>query len=177
MSSQIDVKEELDTGGESSRDSSYDLFILALTLLSIFTIVVMLLPVSPQTKEVVFFVDTLDYLQRGGRIGRAAALIGGILQLKPLLRIDEGQVVPWERTRTRKRAKAGLIDFVKGLPAVDKVAALSSSDPAEGDAFADLLAAETGLPRDQVVVAQIGPTVAAHIGPGAMGVAAVEGGA
>jgi DegV family protein with EDD domain len=124
--------------------------------------------------HVVFFVDTLDYLQRGGRIGRAAALIGGILQLKPLLRIDEGQVVPWERTRTRTRALNGLVEFAKGLPAVDRVAALYSSDRGEGAAFADRLAADLALDRDRVVLAQIGPTVAAHIGPGAMGLAAME---
>ena len=124
--------------------------------------------------HVVFFVDTLEYLQRGGRIGRAAALIGGILQLKPLLRIDEGLVVPWERTRTRSRAVNGLIDFAKGLPAVERVAALYSSDRAEGAAFADRLAADLGLAPEQVVLAQIGPTVATHIGPGAMGVAAME---
>jgi DegV family protein with EDD domain len=127
-----------------------------------------------QRHHVVFFVDTLEYLQRGGRIGRAAALISGMLQLKPLLRIDEGQVVPWERTRTRSRALAGQIDVARGLPAIERVAALYSSDRTEGIAFADRIASELSLPREQVVVAQIGPTVATRIGPGAMGIAVVE---
>lgn len=124
--------------------------------------------------HVVFFVDTLDFLQRGGRIARAAALIGGVLQLKPLLRIDEGQVVPWERTRTRSRATAELIDYVAALPSIDRVAALYSSDRTAGLAFADRIASELGLPRERVVVSQIGPIVATHIGPGALGIAAVE---
>ncbi|MCC6315902.1 MAG: DegV family protein, partial [Thermomicrobiales bacterium] len=124
--------------------------------------------------HVVFFVDTLEYLRRGGRIGRAAALIGGVLQIKPLLRVDEGQVVPMERARTRARAVAGLVDFVKTLPRIERVAALYSSDRAAGEALADRIAGETGLPRERLVVSQIGPTVATHIGPGALGVAVVE---
>ncbi|CAA9558394.1 MAG: hypothetical protein AVDCRST_MAG59-2447 [uncultured Thermomicrobiales bacterium] len=127
-----------------------------------------------QRHQVVFFVYTLEYLQPGGRIGRAVALISGMLQLKPMLRIDEGQVVPWERTRTRSRALAGQIDVARGLPAIERVAALYSSDRTEGIAFADRIASELSLPREQVVVAQIGPTVATRIGPGAMGIAVVE---
>lgn len=123
---------------------------------------------------VAFFVDTLEYLQQGGRIGRAAALIGDVLQLKPLLRIDEGQVVPLERTRTRARAIDGLVDFVRGLGAVERVAALYATDPADGDLLARRLREECGLPAERVFATRIGPAVAVHIGPGAMGVAVAD---
>lgn len=123
---------------------------------------------------VAFFVDTLEYLQHGGRIGRAAALIGDVLRLKPLLRIDEGQVVPLERTRTRARAIDGLVDFVRGLGAVEQVAALYATDPADGEALARRLRDECGLPADRVFATRIGPAVAVHIGPGAMGVAVAD---
>jgi DegV family protein with EDD domain len=125
--------------------------------------------------HVLFFVDTLEFLKRGGRIGRAAALIGGLLQLKPLLRVEEGQVVPYERTRTRKRAIAGLADFVQGLPRRDRVCVLYSTDEAAGVALADRLAADLGLDRERIILAQIGPVIASHIGPGAMGIAVFEG--
>jgi DegV family protein with EDD domain len=126
--------------------------------------------------HVVFFVDTLEYLQRGGRIGRAAALVGGLLQLKPLLRVDEGQIVPYERTRTRAKAITGLTDFVRGFPHVERIAAIHVSDPEEAEALADQFAEITSIPRDQVFVTQIGPVIGTHIGPGAMGVALFEGG-
>lgn len=125
--------------------------------------------------QVVFFVDTLEYLQRGGRIGRAAALLGGILQLKPLIRLDEGQIVPYERTRTRSKATQGLVDFAKGLPHVERIASLFSTDRSEGEMLANRLAEARGIPRDQVEVAQMGPVVGVHVGPGALGVAVFEG--
>ena len=126
--------------------------------------------------EIVFFVDTLEFLQRGGRIGRAAALMGGLLQLKPLLRVDEGQVVPFERTRTRSRAINGLVDFARGFPNIERLAAVYVSDRQDAVDLADRLAEVTAVPRDEILVSQIGPVLGTHIGPGAMGVALFEGG-
>lgn len=125
--------------------------------------------------HVVFFVDTLEFLQRNGRIGRAAALIGGLLHLKPLLRVDEGQVVPYERTRTRAKALNGLADFARALPRVDRLSVLYTTSRDDAAVFADRLAGELSLDREQIVLAQIGPVVGSHIGPGAMGVAVFEG--
>lgn len=124
--------------------------------------------------HIVFFVDTLEFLQRNGRIGRAAALIGGVLQLKPILRVDEGQVVPFERTRTRRKAIQGLIDFVRELPHVTRLSALYTGH-GDGDDLADRLAAETGIARAEISVVQLGPVISSHIGPGALGVAVFEG--
>jgi len=124
--------------------------------------------------EVVFFVDTLEYLRRGARIGRAAAAIGEALDLKPLLRIDEGVVVPAERARTRARAIDALVESVRALGRVERVAALHVSDPRDGDALAVRLRDELGLAPEQVIVARIGPGVATHAGPGALGVAVAD---
>ena len=71
-----------------------------------------------------FFCDNLEYLQHGGRIGLAASLVGGLLQLKPLLQIEEGQVVPLDRTRTRAKAIAGLADFAEGFARIDRLGIL-----------------------------------------------------
>lgn len=120
-----------------------------------------------------FFVDTLEYLQRGGRIGRAAALVGSLLQLKPILRVDEGQVVPYERTRTRAKALTGLESFVRGLPRIEKLGVLYTSDPASAlelvERFSDL------VPPDQIIRAQMSPVISTHVGPNAVGVAVFEG--
>lgn len=125
--------------------------------------------------HIVFFVDSLEFLQRNGRIGRAAALIGGVLQLKPILRVDEGQVVPFERTRTRARAIGGLIEFVRSLPSVERISVVYTGEAA-GATFADRLAAETGIAREQIPVVHLGPVITSHVGPGALGVAVFEGG-
>lgn len=125
--------------------------------------------------HLVFFVDTLEYLQRGGRIGKAAAMVGSMLNLKPLLRVDEGQIVPFERTRTRGRARQGLIEFVRGLPRTERLAVVYSTTPEEAEHLAAELSATTLLHRERVVVAQFGPVIGTHVGPGAMGVGVYEG--
>lgn len=122
----------------------------------------------------VFFVDTLEYLQRGGRIGRAAALVGGLLNLKPLLRVDEGQIVPYERTRTRSKAIAGLVDFVRGLPQVERICAMYATTPDDATQLAERLAGATGKSVESIEITQMGPVIGVHIGPGALGVSVAE---
>jgi DegV family protein with EDD domain len=120
--------------------------------------------------QIIFFADTLEYLQKGGRIGRAAAIIGSIISLKPLLRLDEGAVVPHERTRTRSKAIEGLVRFAKDFPHIRQMGALRSGD-ADINALLDRLAAEIpSIPRDRIVVAELSPVIAVHLGPGALGV-------
>jgi DegV family protein with EDD domain len=123
--------------------------------------------------HLLFFVDTLEYLQRGGRIGRAAALAGSVLKLKPILRLDEGQIVPHERTRTRAKAIDGLREFVRGLPHVERLAVLHVTTPVEAEQLAaDLAVAHPGL---EPIVARFGPVVGTHTGPGTLGVSVYEG--
>lgn len=125
--------------------------------------------------HLVFFVDTLEYLQRGGRIGRAASLVGSLLKLKPILRIDEGQVVPFERTRTQRKALEGLRDFVRGFPQIERLAVCYSTTTEEASRLADELGAF--YPRERIILAQFGPVIGTHVGPGAIGVCVFEGGA
>ncbi|MGH2535019.1 MAG: DegV family protein [Thermomicrobiales bacterium] len=123
--------------------------------------------------HLVFFVDTLEYLQRGGRIGRAASLLGSLIQLKPLLRIDEGQIVPFERTRTKARAIEGLKSFVKSFPNIAELAILYSTEQQDAEELADSLT--NAFKRDRIHIAQFSPVIGTHIGPGALGVCVYEG--
>ncbi len=123
--------------------------------------------------HLIFFVDTLEYLQRGGRIGRAAALAGSILRLKPVLRIEEGQVVPHERTRTRARALATIEQFIRSMPRIERLAIVHSSSPDDANRLAESLAPLT--PNEAPLVATLGPAIATHSGPGAIGIVAYEG--
>lgn len=121
-----------------------------------------------------FYVDTLEYLRRGGRIGAAAALLGGALAVKPLLKIQDGKVASLERVRTTTRALARLEELAvlaAGDGEVDVcVAHLASPDRARS--LADRLAArlEDGLAGREVWCVELGAVLGAHVGPGMIAV-------
>ncbi len=122
--------------------------------------------------QVVFFVETLDHLRRGGRIGKAAQLVGGLLQLKPLLRLDEGVIVPFERTRTRSKAIAALEAYVNEAGPIDALSVLYNTTPDDATALASAIGVHT--PEKDVTLSKISPVIATHIGPGVLGVAIKE---
>lgn len=122
--------------------------------------------------QLIFFVETLDHLRRGGRIGKAAQLVGGLLQLKPLLRLDEGVIVPFERTRTRSKAIKALEAYVAEAGPVDSLAVLYNTTPDDAQALANAISVHT--PEKDVMLAKISPVIATHIGPGVLGVAIKE---
>jgi DegV family protein with EDD domain len=124
--------------------------------------------------HVVFSVESVEHLRESGQIGRSAAMIAEALQLKPLLRIDEGQIIPYERARTRNRAIHELADFVCELPAVERCAVLYATNQTDGDRLLTTIAGLTGLPSHRLTVSQIGPAMVAQVGPGALGIAVVE---
>ena len=122
--------------------------------------------------HLVFFVETLEHLRRGGRIGKAAQMVGTLLQLKPLLRVDEGMIVPFERTRTRSRAVKALIEYVAEFGSVEEIGVLYNTTPDEAQQLADSLAVYA--PGKQPVLSKLSPVIAAHIGPDVLGVAIKE---
>lgn len=123
---------------------------------------------------VLLALGALDQLRRGGRVGRSAALIGDLLRLKPLLWIDEGQFVPLERARTHDRAVAGLVEAVAELSRPERVAVLHGGDERFALDLADRLAEATGVEREAMIVARLGPAIVAQTGPDAVGVALRE---
>ncbi|MBU6334264.1 MAG: DegV family protein [Chloroflexi bacterium] len=123
--------------------------------------------------HIVFFVDTVEYLERSGRLGLATAVLGSMARIKPLMLLDDGEIVPYERTRTRAKAIEGLFTFIEDFPSVQEVVALFSTTPEDVDKLLDKV--EPIFPREQVRIAQFGPSIGAYLGPGAMGVAVFEG--
>jgi DegV family protein with EDD domain len=117
-----------------------------------------------------FYVDTLEYLRRGGRIGAAAALLGGALSVKPLLRIEDGRVVNLDRVRTSARALSRMEDLV-GEAAGDQEVDLCVSHLANPDRAADLAARlgerlAANLDGREVWCGELGAVLGAHVGPG-----------
>jgi DegV family protein with EDD domain len=117
------------------------------------------------------YVDTLEYLRRGGRIGAAAAVVGSALSVKPLLHLVDGRLEPLERVRTAGRALARLEELAvreAGDREVD-VAVQHLAAPERAREVADRLAAR--LPKARTVhVGEVGAVVGAHVGPGMLGV-------
>ncbi|MFP4437601.1 MAG: DegV family protein [Chloroflexaceae bacterium] len=126
-----------------------------------------------QHTHVVFFVDTMEYLERGGRLTVAASVLGSMQRIKPLMILDEGEIVPYERTRTRAKAIEGLYTFIEDFPRVQEVVALYSTTPEDIEKLLEKV--EPIFPPERVQAVQFSPSIAAHLGPGAMGVAVFEG--
>ncbi len=117
--------------------------------------------------EILFMVDSLESLRRGGRIGRAASLLGTVLDLKPTLRLVDGEITPLEKTRTRKRAIRNMVERVRQEPGIRRICAAHTGRP--DDASAVLKEFELLLPREEMYITALGPVVATHAGPGVIG--------
>ena len=125
-----------------------------------------------ESSSTLLYVDTLEYLKRGGRVGSAAALIGSALAVKPILTIADGVVVPLERVRTQAKALTRLEAM-----AVEKAGACAGgfdigvqhlASLATATAVAERLA--TALGRDTIPVDEVGAAIGAHVGPGMISV-------
>lgn len=122
-----------------------------------------------------FYVDSLEYLRRGGRIGSAAALLGGALSMKPLLQVADGQVQPWERVRTRAKALARLhtqtVQQAKSWADAGRQVSIAVHHFAWAQQ-ADLAASQLreALPDATVDVVELGAVTAVHTGPGTLAV-------
>ena len=140
--------------------------------------------------SVMFYVDTLEYLRRGGRIGKAGAMLGSALAIKPILGLRDGQIVPLERVRTSSRAIARLEELaVDAAQAAGTAGAADAGgaggngggvdvavhhldSPERAERLAERLRARLG-PGTEVVVVELGAVVGEHVGPGTLAVAVV----
>jgi DegV family protein with EDD domain len=122
-----------------------------------------------------FYVDTLEHLRRGGRIGAAQALLGTALSVKPILHVQEGRIVPLEKVRT----------VSKGIARLEALAVTAAGDGPADVAVHHLAAAErAGLLAErlrarlpevrQFYTSEVGAVVGAHVGPGVLGVVVVR---
>lgn len=126
---------------------------------------------------IVFTIERLDYLEQGGRIGMAQALLGTMLRIKPLLLLEEGEVLPMEKVRTRTMAIDKLADFVDEFAQVKNVVILRSPLDDHTEEVVEVLTGQLGeiLPDHQFPVLEYDPVLASHIGPEALGVLVYEG--
>jgi DegV family protein with EDD domain len=119
-----------------------------------------------------FYVDTLEYLRRGGRIGAAAALLGSALAVKPLLSIRDGRIGPLEKVRTSSRALVRLeelaVSAARDVGGLVDVAVQHLGSPGKAKTIADRL--QDRLHLDAIVLGEVGAVIGAHVGPGMVAV-------
>jgi DegV family protein with EDD domain len=118
-----------------------------------------------------FVLETLEYLQKGGRIGRAQALLGGLLHVRPILTLVDGEVAPKERARTRAKAMERLLElmaeYAQGRP-FGHVSVLHAVSEDVARSLAALIEQRFTL-EHPIVVTEVGPVIGTYTGPGAFG--------
>ena len=113
--------------------------------------------------------DTLEYLEEGGRIGKARAFLGSKLRVTPILGIKEGEVFPFSREHSRARAIDHLYYFATSFSHIDEMAVEDATTPQEADALAKRLKSQ--FPKTKIYRTMVSPVIGAHVGPRVLGVA------
>ena len=119
------------------------------------------------TKLLILF-DTLEYLAKGGRIGKARSILGSILNVKPLLTLKDGEFVPVTQVHSRSKGKEKLLEFIRNAKDIEALAVVYTTTPDEAK---ELAASITAIPKASIIVAQVGSALGVHGGPGALAIA------
>jgi len=113
--------------------------------------------------HVLGLLDTLKYLALGGRIGKVQALLGSVLNKKPMLTIKDGELLPAGRFRSRAKGIDRLFDFVKNAVDVQDLAIVYNTTPDEAQALVGRMASM--FPKERIRLAKLGPALGVHAGP------------
>ncbi|MDU5260817.1 MAG: DegV family protein [Clostridium celatum] len=125
-----------------------------------------------ENSKFIFVPETLEYLKKGGRIGGAAALFGSLLQIKPILTVEDGKTTVFTKVRTKKKAIDKIVNTVLEQNSKTPIKGLivhHINCESEGEELANRLKSTLGL--DSIKIQSIGPIIGLHVGPGSIGVA------
>ena len=117
--------------------------------------------------------DTLEYLRRGGRVGKAQALMGSLLKINPILGIKDGEAYPFGKVRGRAQAIDYLYDFVGSFPHISRLAVEHATTPDEAEMLINRL--DSLFPKERIYTSRVSPVVGAHVGPHVIAVSLLEG--
>lgn len=117
--------------------------------------------------RVICVVDTLTYLERGGRIGKARALLGSLLNVKPILQLKDGEVVPLGRARGRPQALNRLVELLERDGRVSQLAIMHGAASADAEKLRERVA--SNYPGLDILLTEIGAVLGTHTGPGVIG--------
>tara|TARA_B100000686_G_C16603769_1_gene870066 strand:+ start:281 stop:1126 length:846 start_codon:yes stop_codon:yes gene_type:complete len=116
--------------------------------------------------------DTLEYLEKGGRIGKARSLIGGLLKIRPILRVEDGEIGQFSKARSRNMGMMKLEEAVRELGKLDDIAIVYSTDGSDAEELAATV--KDLLPSDKSpYLTRVGPVIGTHAGPNLVAIAAI----
>jgi DegV family protein with EDD domain len=131
---------------------------------------------AQQHSGVVFAVDTLDFLHRGGRIGGGKRFLGTVLNIKPILEVRDGRVEALESVRTRKKAINRLVEIVdERINGQTPIHLATLHANAESEAIDLLKIAKKRLGAEETILSEVSPVIGTHAGPGTVGLAYMAG--
>ncbi|MBA7469120.1 DegV domain-containing protein [subsurface metagenome] len=125
----------------------------------------------PRSHLIAYF-DTLKYLAKGGRIGKAQGLLGAMLSIKPILTVKDGEMSPLTRLRSQAAGMDYLYNFVAGFPHIEELAVEHATTPDDADRLVERLSSV--FPKERIYRSTISPVVGTYAGPGAMAVSILE---
>ena len=117
-------------------------------------------------------VDNLEYLYKGGRIGKAQSFLGSMLNVKPLLSVQDGEVHPLEKVRGRSNAIDRVCQLAGEYPNIKEMAIAHTTTPDDLEMFAERLASL--FPIEKIYKSRCGPTIGTYLGPGCLTIALIE---
>jgi DegV family protein with EDD domain len=117
----------------------------------------------PQIHLLAMF-DTLKYLLRGGRIGKAKALLGSVLNVKPMISLKDGELVPVGQARNRAKGMDKLFDFAENTAGIQDLAIVYNTMPDEAQTLAERIGSI--FAKEKIRMAKVGPALGVHMGPG-----------
>lgn len=123
----------------------------------------------------VFFVETMDYLERGGRIGKAQAILGSMLNIKPILFVEDGDIIPLEKVRTIDKGLEKLFEFVAEFDNLEQTAIIQRGKQPNKTALEFQERLKQAFPDINFPIIQTGPDLSTRLGPDAFGIAVYEG--
>ena len=125
----------------------------------------------PRSHAIMFF-DTLKYLAKGGRIGKAQGFLGSLLSVKPVLTMRDGEVAPLTRVRSRAAGMDYLVDFVAGFPRIEELAAEHATTPQDAERLIERLS--TLYPKERIYKSTVSPVIGTYVGPHVLSVSVLE---
>jgi DegV family protein with EDD domain len=125
---------------------------------------------------VVFAVDTLEFLYKGGRIGGGKRFLGSMLNIKPILEMKDGKIDAADQVRTQKRALERLMEIIDERSAGDaplRMAVMHSNVPEQAQALVDQL--QDRFNPEEIYLAELSPVIGTHVGPGTLAITCMHG--
>jgi DegV family protein with EDD domain len=123
----------------------------------------------------VFFTDALKYLERDRHLSKSQSILGTMLSIRPFLAVEEGEIIPMEKVRTREKAVDKLLEFVSEFSRIEQIAVVQSPSRAAKDARLLLDRLQSSFPDYQFDTITYGPTLGTYIGPQSLGLIVYEG--